>query len=348
VRAFVITGPGRAEVRDIEPPEPGPGQVVVAVERAGVCGTDVEFYTGHMVYLRTGEARYPVRIGHEWCGRVIRAGDEDSAAWVGQRVTGDTMLGCGHCHRCRSGRQHLCADRFEIGIRGGWPGALAEQLLVPASALLPLPEGIGPTAGALVEPGGNALRVVRATQDRASQDRASQDWAGQRLLVIGPGTIGLLAALIARAQGADVHLLGQEERSLRFARSLGFGQVWVRDTLPAGLFDAIIDASTGVGMPSLATELVEPGGRIGYIGLSAEPSLIDTRTLVLKDVTASGVLSASGGLAETIALYADGAVDPEPIVAATVGLADVATVLSGRRPPEWGDAPKVHIDPRAP
>ncbi|HEY2237875.1 MAG TPA: alcohol dehydrogenase catalytic domain-containing protein [Streptosporangiaceae bacterium] len=347
MRAFVITGPGRAEVRDIEPPEPGPGQVVVDVERAGVCGTDVEFYTGHMVYLRTGEARYPVRIGHEWCGRVIRAGDEDSASWIGQRVTGDTMLGCGHCHRCRSGRQHLCADRFEIGIRGGWPGALAEQLLVPASALLPLPEGIGPTAGALVEPGGNALRVVRATQDRVSQDRASQDRAGQRLLVIGPGTIGLLAALIARARGADVHLLGQEERSLRFARSLGFGQVWVRDTLPAGLFDAIIDASTGVEMPSLATELVEPGGRIGYIGLSAEPSLIDTRTLVLKDVTASGVLSASGGLAETIALYADGAVDPEPIVAATVGLADAATVLSGRRPPEWGDAPKVHIDPRS-
>ncbi len=337
MRAFVITGPGRAEVRDIEPPEPGPGQVVVEVERAGVCGTDIEFYTGHMVYLRTGEAHYPVRIGHEWCGRVIRAGDEDSAAWIGQRVTGDTMLGCGHCRRCRSGRQHLCADRFEIGIKSGWPGALAEQLLVPASALLPLPDGIGPAAGALVEPGGNALRVVRATEVRA----------GQRVLVMGPGTIGLLAALIARARGADVHLLGREERSLRFARSLGFGQVWVRDTLPtAEPFDAIIDASTGVGMPSLATELIEPGGRIGYIGLSAEPSLIDTRTLVLKDVTASGVLSASGGLAETIALYADGAVDPEPIVAATVGLADAATVLAGRRPPEWGDAPKVHIDPR--
>jgi 2-desacetyl-2-hydroxyethyl bacteriochlorophyllide A dehydrogenase len=340
VRAFVITGPGRAEVRDIEPPEPGPGQVVVEVERAGVCGTDVEFYTGHMVYLRTGEARYPVRIGHEWCGRVVRAGDEDSASWIGQRVTGDTMLGCGQCHRCRSGRQHLCADRFEIGIRGGWPGALAEQLLVPASSLLPLPDAIDATAGALVEPGGNALRVVRATQVAA----------GQRVLVMGPGTIGLLSALIARSRGADVHLLGQEERSLRFARRLGFDQVWVRDTLPAGqfggTFDAIIDASTGAGLPSLATELIEPGGRIGYIGLSSEPSLIDTRALVLKDVTATGVLSASGGLAETIALYADGAVDPEPIVAATVGLDDAARVLSGRRPAEWGDAPKVHIDPR--
>ena len=336
MRAFVISGPGQAAVRDIEPPEPGPGQVVVDVERAGVCGTDVEFFTGHMVYLRTGEARYPVRIGHEWCGVVTRAGDEASAAWLGQRVTGDTMLGCGHCHRCQSGRQHLCADRFEIGIRGGWPGALAEQLLVPASALLPLPDRIGATAGALVEPGGNALRAVRA----------AQLIAGRRLLVMGPGTIGLLAALIARARGAEVHLLGADDRSLRFARSLGFGQAWVRGTLPQVPFDAVIDASTGVELPALAAELVEPGGRISYIGLSAEPSLLDTRTLVLKDVTATGVLSASGGLAETISLYADGAVDPEPIVAATVGLDEVATVLAGRRPPEWGDAPKVHIDPR--
>jgi 2-desacetyl-2-hydroxyethyl bacteriochlorophyllide A dehydrogenase len=336
VRAFAITAPGQAAVHDVDPPEPGPGQVVVDVERAGVCGTDVEFYTGHMVYLRTGEASYPVRIGHEWCGAVTRAGDEDSAAWIGQRVTGDTMLGCGHCQRCRSGRQHLCADRFEIGIRGGWPGALAEQLLVPVSALQPLPDAIGATAGALVEPGGNALRVVRATGVTA----------GQRVLVMGPGTIGLLAALIARARGAEVHLLGQDERSLRFARSLGFDQVWRRDTLPAVPFDAVIDSSTGPGLPSLAADLVEPGGRIGFIGLSAEPSLLDTRTLVLKDVTASGVLSASGGLAETIDLYADGAVVPEPIVAATVGLADAAAVLAGRRPPEWGDAPKVHIDPR--
>src|SRR6201992_2747248 len=212
VRAFVITGPGRAEVLDIEPPEPGPGQVVVDVERAGVCGTDVEFYTGHMVYLRTGEAHYPVRIGHECCGRVTRAGDEAGAAWVGQRVTGDTMLGCGHCRRCRSGRQHLCAARSEIAIRAGGPGALADQLLVPASALLPLPDSIGPAAGALVEPGGNALRVVQA----------AQVVTGQRLLVMGPGTIGLLSALIARSRGADVQLLGQDERALRVGRYLRF------------------------------------------------------------------------------------------------------------------------------
>ena len=376
MRAFVITGPGRGAVQDVDPPSPAPGQVVVDIERVGVCGTDMEFFTGHMAYLRTGEARYPVRIGHEWCGVVARSGDEASAAWVGQRVIGDTMLGCGRCRRCLGGRQHLCAERFEIGIRGGWPGALAEQLLVPASALHALPAGIGPVTGALVEPGGNALRAVRAAlagavqagpvqagpvqtgavqtgavqtgavQTGAVQTGAVQTGAVQRLLVMGPGTIGLLAAQIARSLGAEVHLLGRDEPSLRFARDLGLGHTWLRDTLPALPFDAVLDASTAAGLPSLAAEIVEPGGRVAYIGLSAEPSPLDTRTLVLKDVTATGVLSASGGLAETISLYASGAVDPRPIVAATVGLADVAEVLAGHRPPDWGGAPKIHVDPR--
>jgi threonine dehydrogenase-like Zn-dependent dehydrogenase len=346
VRAFVITGPGHGAVQDVDPPSPAPGQVVVDVERAGVCGTDMEFFTGHMVYLRTGEARYPVRIGHEWCGVVARSGDEATAAWVGQRVIGDTMLGCGRCRRCLGGRQHLCAERFEIGVRGGWPGALAEQLLVPASALYALPAGIGPVTGALVEPGGNALRAVRAALARPGQTGPGQTGPGQRLLVMGPGTIGLLAAQIARSLGAEVHLLGRDEPSLQFARDLGLGHTWLRDTLPGLPFDAVLDASTAAGLPSLAAEIVEPGGRVAYIGLSAEPSPLDTRTLVLKDITATGVLSASGGLAETISLYASGAVDPRPIVAATVGLDDMAEVLAGHRPPDWGGAPKIQVDPR--
>jgi len=346
VRAFVITGPGHGAVQDVDPPSPAPGQVVVDIERAGVCGTDMEFFTGHMAYLRTGEARYPVRIGHEWCGVVARSGDEASAAWVGQRVIGDTMLGCGRCRRCLGGRQHLCAERFEIGVRGGWPGALAEQLLVPASALYALPAGIGPVTGALVEPGGNALRAVRAALAGPAQTGLAQTGPAQRLLVMGPGTIGLLAAQIARSLGAEVHLLGRDEPSLRFARDLGLGHTWLRDTLPGLPFDAVLDASTAAGLPSLAAGIVEPGGRVAYIGLSTEPSPLDTRTLVLKDITATGVLSASGGLAETISLYASGAVDPRPIVAATVGLDDVAEVLAGHRPPDWGGAPKIHVDPR--
>lgn len=336
MRAFVITGPGRAEVQEVAPPVAGEGEVVVRVERAGVCGTDAEFYSGEMEYIATGAAPYPIRIGHEWCGAVDEVGPGVDPSWLGRRVTGDTMLGCTRCERCRGGRQHLCADRYEIGLRGGWPGALAERLPVPVRALVPLPDAVDATMGAMVEPGGNALRAVRA---------AALPPSGARLLVLGPGTIGLLVASIARARGASVHLVGVTPGSLAFARSIGFSDVWTAASVPSLRFDAVVDASTGPEMPALAADLVEPGGRVVYIGLSEKPSLVDTRRLVLADVTAVGVLSASGGLAGAVDLYATGAVDPRPLVATTVGLADAAAVLAGERRPEWGDAPKVHVDP---
>jgi threonine dehydrogenase-like Zn-dependent dehydrogenase len=333
MRAFVITGPGKAEVLDVDEPVAGPGEVVVDVERAGVCGTDMEFFTGEMAYLHTGEAAYPMRIGHEWCGVVAATGAGVDPSWVGRRVTGDTMLGCGHCARCTSGRQHLCADRYEIGIRRGWPGALAARLPVPARALQELPGSVDATIGALVEPGGNALRAVLAAGLSP----------GSRVLITGPGTIGLLAAQFARAAGAEVHLLGLH---LEFARSLGFAQAWTAADLPALPFDAVIDCSNAAALPARAVDLVEPGGRVVFIGIAGEPSLVDSRRIALKDVTVVGVLSGSPIVAETIARFASGAVDPRPLVAATVGLDDAVAVLSGERDPAWGAAPKIHIDPR--
>jgi threonine dehydrogenase-like Zn-dependent dehydrogenase len=340
LRAYVLNGPRDGAVQDVAPPIAGPGQVVVDVHRVGVCGTDVEFFTGEMAYLHHGHARYPLRLGHEWCGVVAALGTGVDPAWFGRRVTGDTMLGCGHCDRCRSGRHNVCADRVEIGIRGGFPGALAEQLAVPASALLALPEAVDDVAGALVEPGGSALRSVAAAALHA----------GDRALVLGVGTIGLLIAEFARAQGAEVHLMGQADRGLDFARGLGF-PVWTRADLPALPWHAVIDASNAPELPALALDLVEPGRRIVYIGLAGTPSAVDTRTLVLKDVTAVGILAASQGLAGTIERYAAGAVDPRPLVAATVGLDQIGAVLAGDRPagtgPGSGSGPKIHIDPRS-
>jgi D-arabinose 1-dehydrogenase-like Zn-dependent alcohol dehydrogenase len=90
MRAFVVTGPGRCEVAEVENPRPSPGQVVVDVERAGVCGTDVEFFSGEMAYLQQGHAAYPLRLGHEWCGTVSAIGDDVDPGWLGRRTTGDT------------------------------------------------------------------------------------------------------------------------------------------------------------------------------------------------------------------------------------------------------------------
>lgn len=332
MKAFVITGPNEAAVQDVAPPVAGAGEVVIDVGRAGVCGTDMEFFTGEMQYLHDGFAEFPMRIGHEWMGTVTSVGEGVDRAWLGRRVTGDTMLGCGVCRRCATGRQHVCEFRTEIGIRGGRPGALAEQLAAPASALYVLPDSVDDAMGAMVEPGGNALRSV--------QGAALQP--GDRALVLGPGTIGLLVAMFARAAGAEVHLMGRSQ--LDFARTLGFEGVWDEQTLPADLpWDAVIDASNAPALPAQALDLVEPGKRVVYVGLAGSPSLVDTRTLALKDVTAVGVLSASPGLAATIEAYASGAVDPRPLISATVTLDELAPVLAGVRPEGAAPGPKTHV-----
>jgi threonine dehydrogenase-like Zn-dependent dehydrogenase len=137
--------------------------------------------------------------------------------------------------------------------------------------------------------------------------------------------------------------MGLADRSLAFARSLGFDGVWTEDSLPPLPWDAVIDASNAAQLPAKAVELVEPGKRVVYIGLAGRPSLVDTRGLTLKDVTAIGVLSGSPGLEAAIASYARGEVDPAPLVAATIALDDLAPVLGGQLPAGAGPGPKVHI-----
>ena len=144
-----------------------------------------------------------------------------------------------------------------------------------------------------------------------------------------------------------MHLLGVTDAIAGVREDLGFQRGLDRRTsCPPLPWDAVIDASNAATLPALALDLVEPGKRVVYIGLAGTPSLIDTRTVALKDVTAVGILSASAGLAATIEQYAAGAVDPRPLVAATVGLDEAGAVLAGWRPHGAGAGPKIHIDPR--
>jgi 2-desacetyl-2-hydroxyethyl bacteriochlorophyllide A dehydrogenase len=336
MKAFVVHAPGQSRIEEVEKPQPNLGEVIVDVVRAGVCGTDVEFFNGDMAYFETGEARYPIRLGHEWCGVVTEVGQGVNKHWIGKRVTGDTMLGCQKCKKCMSGMQHVCANRFEIGIRNGWPGALAEQLVVPEFALHHLPDTVDDTTGALIEPGGNALRSAQAAQ--ASPEK--------KILVWGSGTIGLLTAQFALAMGSEVHVIGIDKETLSLAKKLGVHAIHTDINQIEVGYDAIIDATNSPSVPSEALSIVEPGGRVVYIGVSGVPSTIDSRALVLKDVTAVGILSASPGLKGAIDFYSRGVIDPRPIVAATVGLQHTALVLSGQRPKDAGTGPKFHIDPR--
>jgi 2-desacetyl-2-hydroxyethyl bacteriochlorophyllide A dehydrogenase len=339
MRALVVTGPRQAQVQDVPDPVAAPGQLLVDVERVGICGTDVELYTGEMAYIDQGFTSFPLRLGHEWTGRVVAAGSPEDESWIGKRVTGDTMLGCGQCEYCQSGHHHVCLHRFEVGIRDGWDGALAERMLVPSKFAYEIPENVSLTSAALVEPAGNSLRAVRA----------AALLPGQKLLVLGSGTIGLLAAQFALADGVEVHVGGVREGSLALARSLGVQHTWQLDELSDGRadeFDAVIEATSNADMPALSVRLTKPAGRVVYIGLSSSPSNIDTREIALKDITAVGILSASPGLSGAIAGFASGSVNPDAIVSEVIPLEEVPSRLEGQRGSNAGPGPKVHVDPR--
>lgn len=340
MRALVVHGPGDARVEEIAVPEPAPGELLVRVELAGICGTDIELFSGEMAYYARGLTHHPLRLGHEWTGRVVAVGSASEGLWVGRRVVGDTMLGCGECRACRAGRQHVCPHRREVGITDGWPGAMAEYALVPTRFAHYVPEHVGPTAAALVEPGANALRAVRATGVGP----------GDRLLVVGDGTIGLLATLFAVDAGAEVAVAGLRADRLALASRLGAAQTLLADSLapaqgpvPGGGFDAVLDASTDRRSPATALSLVRPGGRVSLIGLAGASSPIDTRDLVLADVTVVGILSGSPVLADVLRSYAGG-LDPTPVAGSVLTLSDVPGRLTAGLTTET--APKTLVDPQ--
>lgn len=337
MKAFLVTSSGRGGVSDVAAPVLIPGMAVIDVSRAGLCGTDVGLFTADDARVRHVKSTWPLRLGHEWAGVVSAVAPGVDPEWVGRRVTGDTMLGCGHCDLCLSGNHHVCEERFEVGVRGGWAGAFAEQLLAPITSLHRLPDGVSDAAGAMVEPGGNSYRAVQAAEVSA----------GSRVLVLGPGTIGLLCALFARAAGAaEVHLLGRRAESLHLARSLGFEGSTSPSDLPQTPWDSVIDASNSPDMPAFAAEIVRPAGRVVWIGISSGPSLVDSRALVRKDITAVGILGGSAGLGPTIDAYATRAVDPLPLIAETISLDRLESELAGRMSRAATAPPKVQVDPK--
>lgn len=335
MRAFVVTGPRTGGVEDVPTPIPGPNQVVVDVARAGICGTDVGLHGADLGRRHGGRSSYPLRLGHEWCGRVRSIGPDVDPAWISTRVTGETMLGCRRCEHCAEGNPNLCVDRYEIGVRGNWPGAFAERLLVPVTALHRLPPSITDDMGAMIEPGANACRAVEKTAAGP----------GSRVLVLGPGTIGLLAAGFALARGAEVHVLGVDARSLTLARAVGVHGAWTAADLPDLAWHAIIDATGAAGMSQFAVEQVRPGGRVVLIG-SARASTIEPGQIIRKDLTVAGIMGGSQGFPATVEAYAAGRVDPTPLIATTVPLRGISSVLNGHRDETWESRPKILVNPR--
>jgi len=278
--------------------------VLVEVENIGICGTDLHLFTGSSAYIRTGMTRYPFVPGHEFAGRVVAVGDAVTTAEVGDRVVGEPFLPCGSCRTCRSGSINLCPNRAEQGVRGNVPGAAAQFVRVPVGNVVVVPDSVPSEYALLAEPSVTVLHCLDATGVQP----------GERVAVIGSGTLGIIATQVLSHAGMHVETIGIDS-GLTLALEAGARRILHPDEAPNDSYDVVIEASGAPTALALALRIAGIGGRVAQAGIPGrESSGVDAALLVTKGITVFGVLGGTAYLARAVQLIADGIIDPSIIV----------------------------------
>ena len=334
-RAVRIPEPGRLEVVPVEVDEPGPGDVLVRVAWAGICGSDGDVLQGTRPQPFV---RYPVVPGHEWSGTVEAAGRGVDPDLVGRPVVGEGFRSCGVCAACRRGDNTLCESAYdETGFTR--PGAWSDYLTIPARLLHVLPDGADLRAAALLEP---AACIADACL-------RAEVLPGDRVAVVGGGALGLLAVQMLAAAGV-AELLVVEPTAARepLARRSGatglVGPEVVEDLV--GAFDVVVEAAGAAGTARLATRLARRGGRVVLTGIPVdETDALGVQSLVTGRLELRTVFGApTRAWLHAVRAFSAGLLDPGPLVSAEYALEDVRSAFTEISDAE-SDAVKVLLHP---
>lgn len=268
MKALVYTAPETLEIRDM--PEPGipKGEIVVQVESAGICGSDMHAYLGHDTRRPA-----PLILGHEAAGTVI------SGPSAGARVTINPLVTCGVCPACRAGRTNLCPGRQIISMQPR-EGAFAQFVAIPETNLVMVPDHISLDKAALAEPLAVSWHSARLGME------ALHPSAERRALVIGGGAIGLAAALALRAMGLEDVRISEPNPTRRAYLEKKCG-VSTGDPLD-GAYSLVVDAVGYAATRATASASVAPGGVIVHIGLGEDTGGLDVRRMTLQEITFVG------------------------------------------------------------
>jgi alcohol dehydrogenase/L-iditol 2-dehydrogenase len=306
---------GSVEIRSFAKPVIGEEDVLVEVAAVGVCGSDLHQWTSS----HSWPVNYPVVLGHEFAGTIVELGQSVKGWKEGDRIASETAAVIDlNNPMSRQGRYNLDPTRKGFGY--GVDGAMTKYARVPARCLHRVPDALSLDHAALTEPCCVAYNSV------VGNSRISP---GDRVLVIGPGTIGILCAAVAKLCGGDVAILGLESDAARFEIAKQYGctpltdaRDWALDRDGLGA-DVIIDAAGVSSTLKLAIDLVRPSGWITKVGWGPKPLDFSIDPLVQKNVTLQGSFSHHWAIWErVIALLASGQLDVAPIIGGTWGLED--------------------------
>jgi threonine dehydrogenase-like Zn-dependent dehydrogenase len=284
MKALVWVAPGTMEMRDEPEPKAGPGEVVIDVAYAGICGSELGGYLGQNA-LRVP----PLVMGHEFAGTVVERGTNlaDGPA-VGQAVTVNPLLACGVCDSCRRGLPHLCLKRALIGAHR--PGAFADFVSVPASAIVELPANIDLRHGAIAEPVAVGVRI----------GVLAGDVAGRSALVLGAGPIGLVALQALKNHGADpVFIADLDAERVALSEQMGGQAVPGGDDLVAAVRAATdgvgvavsVDAVGTAGTRDACVKATRAAGTMILSGLHEETSAFPAADVIRREIVAKGAFS---------------------------------------------------------
>jgi L-iditol 2-dehydrogenase len=328
-RSVLLEAPGRHRIAHADPPAPGPGEALVAVAAAGLCGSDRELYAGTRP---AGYRRYPVVPGHEWSGAVLAVGDGVPTDLIGRVVVGEGIRGCGRCARCHAGQPNLCLAGYEeTGFT--LPGAFAEHLLLPAALLHVLAEGADARAAALLEPAACvAVAVARARPE-----------PGERMAVVGAGTLGMLAVqFLAAYTPGELLVVDPRPARHRLAERFGATRTVTPDRLgglagaAGGGFDLVIETAGAAGSALAATGLARRGGRVVLTGIpGGHATGLPPADLVTGALTVHTVFGAeSAAWTAAVRAFDTGVISPGPLVTHELALEEypraVELLASGR------------------
>ena len=332
-RALCVRAPGDLRLTERPVPPVGRGAVLVRPEVVGLCGTDLEIIDGR---IDPAYVRYPLVIGHEWTGTVAAAAP--GSAPVGTRVVVEGIVPCGHCAGCRAGRTNLCETYDEVGFTRD--GAAAEHIVVPATLVHPLAATVPAEDAALVEP---AAVVYRALS-------RSGIGPGQRVLVVGDGTVALLAThLLQLWSPAEVVVLGRRDQQAGLATTAGAARFATTPGAAGSGFDLVVEAAGSTDAVLAAVAAARRGGTVVLLGLPphGQTAAMAVADMVNNDLRLLGSFSyTSSAWRETVTLLNAGRLRPGFLVTHRFPLAAWELAVATLRAAD-GPRGKVLLDLRA-
>ncbi len=308
MKQATMTSPGHIEIHDVPAPVPGPGDVLLRIQRIGVCGSDIHVYHG-----KHPLTSYPVVQGHEFSAVLEAVGSGVTGLTPGAKVTSMPQIVCGECAPCRRGDYHICDQLKVQGFQA--PGCAQELWVTAANMIVPLPESFTFEQGALVEPASVAVHAVR---------RAG-NLSGRRAVVLGAGTIGNLVAQTARSEGAQVLITDLSDYRLGVARQCGLAatsnakeedlaQAAQRVFGKAG-FDVAIECVGVEATITAAVANIQKGGTIVIVGVFGDKPRLDLATVQDRELNLRGTLMYQRpDYQRAVELIASGGIITEPLV----------------------------------